>query len=189
MNISKEDRILIENAIKRKIKAANRAVKSKKYNRVAELYFDISNLFLELGDSEKSKLFNKSAKKYEAKGKLEEILMKYIEKAKNEFSKGNYEVVGKIYLQIAQIIEKINPSQATIYREFGNKILSGQLEHLAIYNEISKPIQYNQSEKSTSTDDNDINQVFIELVVVCPHCGADLEPDSDVCPKCGSKVE
>jgi len=177
LKISDSERLNIEEAIKRKIRAANRAAKMNNIRKVMSLYYDISGLFLDLGNEEKAKIFNKTAKKYEATLKIQEIIEKYINIAKNEYSKGNYQNVGQIYIKLSNIIKKIDPKRGIEFRNFGEKMLN------------LKPGQPISPQPKKSNQKEDIEQVLIDLVLVCPKCGRDLDPDSDICKYCGTKIE
>jgi hypothetical protein len=188
-----ENKSEIEESIRRKIKAANRAAKVNNYKRFVELYFDISTLFLELGNEEKAKSFNKIAKKYEAQLKLQEIINKYMNIAKEAYIDGNYKKVVKIYFQLADIIKKIDPERGQKFRAVGEKILrskSGRVSpdqpHIP---QIANTTPSESFHSLKVEQKSDLDDAFVVLAIVCPNCGKEVDPDSDFCGYCGTKIE
>ncbi|MBD3230872.1 MAG: zinc-ribbon domain-containing protein [Candidatus Lokiarchaeota archaeon] len=184
-----EDRLEIEKAIRRKIKAANRAAKTKNYEKISELYFDVSILFLEIGDEQNAKKFNKTAKKYQARVELQKIINKYISKARVEYEKGKFRNVAKIYFQVADVISKIDPDRGNKFRLAGQKILSSGKRKKALQLKKQRTIETKSYSSLKVNQQNNLDQIFVDLNLVCPNCGKDLDPEFDICPNCGTKVE
>lgn len=193
MGILDENKSDIEESIKRKIKAANRAAKVNNYKRFVELYFDISTLFLELGNEEKAKSFNKTAKKFDAKLKLQEIINKYMAIAKEAYIDGDYKKVVKIYFQLAEIINKIDPERGKKFRAVGERILRSKTGKISPTQQTVPQIANitpSESFNSLKVEKKpDLDEAFVVLAVVCPNCGKEVDPESDFCGYCGTKIE
>lgn len=193
MGILDENKSEIEESIRRKVKAANRAAKVNNYKRFVELYFDISTLFLELGNEEKAKSFNKIAKKYDAQLKLQEIINKYMNIAKEAYIDGDFKKVVKIYFQLADIIKKIDPERGNKFRAVGEKILRSKTgKILPAESPIPQIANTTPSESFTSLkveEESDLDDAFVVLAIVCPNCGKEVDPESDFCGYCGTKIE
>ncbi|MHA1268852.1 MAG: zinc-ribbon domain-containing protein [Candidatus Helarchaeota archaeon] len=75
------------------------------------------------------------------------------------------------------------------YRQFGKELLEGKYSNVSQYQGSENILTASQVEKQENDANAEINQALIELVIVCPNCGSDIDPDKDYCDKCGAKVD
>ncbi|MHA1131531.1 MAG: zinc ribbon domain-containing protein [Candidatus Helarchaeota archaeon] len=199
------DREIMQNAINRAIKAANRALKAKAFDKVGDIYYRIAYMLNDLGNTEDAQKFSEAAKQYKEKNQLLTEIKNIMTVADEAIKKKDFMSVSENYLKVASLAEAFGDKatsekfvlEAEKFLEMA-KIQSQTREtNLTTMTEISSNIQATvpasieiKPTRSAEIKKKSLgyDEALVALGLICPYCGFDIDPDFKVCPNCGKKL-
>jgi hypothetical protein len=191
------DKEVLQDAINRALKAANRALKVSAFDKVAEIYYRIAYMLNDVGDDETANVFANAAKDYKVKNQLIVQIESAMNTADEAYEKGDYATVAENYFMISSLADLFG-DQATAVKfkiEAEKFQQSAQIQPQAdkkgmmTMNEVVPRIQSHvpasiRLKSEVSRTGSDLDSALIALGLVCSYCGNEVDPDLHICPKC-----
>ncbi|NVM27350.1 MAG: hypothetical protein HWN65_00800 [Candidatus Helarchaeota archaeon] len=196
------ERERMQQAINRALKAANRAYKGNRFAKVAEIYYRIAFMLNDLGDEAAAQNFSMSAKKFKEKNQIINQINLAMKIADEAYSKGDFAAVAENYFNISSLSELIgDATTAERFRSESEKFAkTAQIQpHISktdismsqlapnIQSQIPSTVEI-KSAKVGPRPALNLGDAMLALGLVCPHCGAEIGPDLEVCPNCNKTV-
>jgi tetratricopeptide (TPR) repeat protein len=195
----------MQDAINRALKAANRALKAKTYDKVGDIYYRVAYMLNDLGDTENAQKFSEAAKQYKEKNQLLTEIKAIMIVADGAIKKKDYASVAENYLKVASLAEAFGDQatsdkfilEADKFLEMAKIQNLAEPPTLATMSEVSSDIQAQIPAaveiKPTTTADVKkkslgYDEALVALGLICPYCGFDIDPDFKVCPNCAQKL-
>ncbi len=203
----------LQDAINRALKSANRALKIKAFDKVADIYFRIAYMMNEVGDEAAAENFATAAKRYKEKNNIMREINVTMGIADAAYEKRDYASVAENYLKISSLAEIFgDKATANKFKDEASKFLSmvtiqlkpekpkipekQQLKSMVavssdIQAQIPSTIEIKQDAahfKPTQQKPVKIDDALVALGLVCPACGKDVSPDLAKCPNCNQPI-
>jgi len=199
------DKDAIQDAINRAINAANRAVKRNAYEKVADIYYRIASMLNDLGDEAGAQNFSNAAKQFKERNQIIGQINLAIQTADEAYGKVDYATVAENYFKISSLSELIgDKNTADRFKAEAEKFLKSAksqpqasktgmktMKEFAptIQSQVPSSVQLNPPSKQVATSRPvKIDDAMMVLGLVCPNCGAEVNPELDICPKCNKTV-
>ncbi|NVM54432.1 MAG: hypothetical protein HWN66_12075 [Candidatus Helarchaeota archaeon] len=191
----------VQEAINRALKAANRAVRGNKFAKVADIYYRIASMLNEMGDDAGAQNFANAAKKFKEKREIVEQIQNAMNIADGAYEVGDFKTVSETYFKVSSLSELIgDKTTADRFRTEAEKFAqtariepqmqkTGATTMQEFVPNIQSQIPSTFEIKKTRTKPAvNINHAMMTLGLVCPHCGAEIGPDLNLCPKCNKQL-
>ncbi|MHA1267638.1 MAG: hypothetical protein ACTSRS_20545 [Candidatus Helarchaeota archaeon] len=199
------ERELLQEAINRAIKSANRALKRKAFGKVAEIYYRIASMLNDLGDDAGAQKFADAAKQFKERNQIIEQINEAIRTADIAYEKKDYATVAENYFKISSLSELIGDLEtAKKFKQEAENYLAtiktqpqlGEPELASIKTmnpSFQSQMPINTELKNTfhlkeKSQPFDLGNAMIALGLVCPSCGAEINPELDTCPHCKNPI-
>lgn len=203
--MASNDKAGLQEAIDRALKVANRAIRAKNFGKVADIYYRVASMLNDLGDQAGAARFSSAAKQFKEKNQVIEQINEAYEESNIAYNKGDYTTVAENYFKISSLSELIGDMKtAKQFKMEAEKFLTSlksrpeaKKEEMKTMTEIAPAIQ---SQVPSSVDLNrdvqklnlntrvDLGDAMLTLGLICPHCGSEINPELDLCPKCNKPI-
>ncbi len=199
------DKEAVQEAINRALKAANRALKVKAFDKVAEIYYRIAYMLNDMDEEEAAHKFSEAAKQFKEKNNIMIEINGNLALADEAYKQKDYRAVAENYLKISSLAELLGDIQtskkfmveADKFLEMATMQVESKVSEMLNMSDIASNIQskvptevtirtHKPAIKTKSTLGYD--EAMVALGLICGHCGADINPDMKTCPKCGKPI-
>ncbi len=191
----------LQDAINRALKAANRAVRRKAYDKVADIYYRIASMLNEIGDQAGAQNFSSAAKQFKERNQIIGQINLAMKTADDAYNTRDYATVAENYFKISSLSELIgDKNTADRFKTEAEKFLKSvktkvqvSKEGMKTMKEFTPSIQSQipssvkistPSVQVASSSHVKMDDAMMALGLVCPHCGTEINPELDVCPSC-----